>query len=237
MARATPFPVLVALCAVCALVLLAAPAAGAAGGGRPRAAAARPRPAAAHPARAARRPVAKARRPAAARTRRAARPERRCSPAGIRALHGTSRAERRVRCLINGQRLRAGLRPLRYDLCLDRAAERHGRDMVRRHYFAHSSIGGRSLAQRVQAAGYARHARSWLLGENLAWGAGNRASAHAAMRGWMHSPPHRRNILTAGFRDVGVAVVRGAPVSRNARPRPATFVVEFGARRPGRCSR
>jgi uncharacterized protein YkwD len=167
--------------------------------------------------------------------------DRRCSPAGVLALRGTSRVERSVRCLLNLQRARAGLRPLRYDRCLDRAAERHARDMVRRHYFAHFSSTGRTLAQRARAAGYVPRRGTWRLGENLAWGAGRRASARAAVRGWMHSPPHRANVLTAGFRDIGVAVVRGAPVrpgpGAEGQSAPATFVVEFGARSGRGCGR
>lgn len=165
---------------------------------------------------------------------------RRCSPAGIRALGGTARVERRVRCLINQRRALSHLRPLRYDRCLDRAAERHARDMVRRHYFAHSSRNGRGIAARVRAAGYLRRAARWRVGENLAWGAGASAGARRTVRAWLRSRPHRANVLARGFRDVGVAVVRGAPIRRDARRRgarraPATYVVEFGARDGGRC--
>ena len=32
------------------------------------------------------------------------------------------------------------------------------------------------------------------------------------MRAWMHSPPHRHNILSRQFRDVGIGVARGVPV-------------------------
>lgn len=166
---------------------------------------------------------------------------RRCSAAGIRAVHGTTRAERRIRCLLNARRALAGLRPLRWDACLDRAAERHARDMVRRRYFAHSSLSGRTVAQRARAAGYLPRGGRWSLGENLAWGAGSRATAVATVRGWLRSPPHRRNILGRGFRDVGIAVVRGAPVPLPARARTgtvrATVVADFGARAPGRCRR
>jgi hypothetical protein len=52
------------------------------------------------------------------------------------------------------------------------------------------------------------------------------------MRAWMHSPPHRHNILSRHFRDVGIGVARGVPV-RGFRhvPLRATFSVEFGAHR------
>jgi hypothetical protein len=59
----------------------------------------------------------------------------------------------------------------------------------------------------------------------------------------MHSLPHRANILQPAYRDVGVAVVRGAPVpdalGRLARAGAATFVAELGARTAtrGRCGR
>ncbi|MDO8184848.1 CAP domain-containing protein [Conexibacter sp. JD483] len=169
------------------------------------------------------------------------RSEKRCSPAGIRAAHGTARAERRIRCLLNARRARTGMRPLRWDRCLDRAAERHARDMVRRRYFAHASLGGRTLVQRARATGYVPRNGRWSLGENLAWGAGRRATAAATVRGWLRSPPHRRNVFTSRFRDVGIAVVHGAPVRlpRGARARVArvTVVAEFGARAPGRCRR
>lgn len=179
--------------------------------------------------------------PASGGVRERPRGEHRCTAAGIHALRGTARVERQIRCRLNARRARAGLRPLRWDACLDRAAERHARDMVRRRYFAHASLGGRTLVQRARAAGYLPRRGRWTLGENLAWGAGRRATAVATVRGWLRSPPHRRNVLTARFRDVGIAVVRGAPVPIPARARAgvvrATIVAEFGARQPGRCRR
>jgi uncharacterized protein YkwD len=236
---------LVSVAALLLGLLLAPPAASAAAHGQPLAQTAGAADASARPAQRtdASRSAAAARRakkPSAGRKHRRAKPPRvrRCSPAGIRAARGTARMERRVRCILNGRRARIGLPPLRYNRCLDRSAERHARDMVQRRYFAHSSRGGLSLAQRVRLAGYVAGARGWLLGENLAWGAGRRGSAHAAVRGWLHSPPHRRNIYTGGFRDIGVAAVRGAPVkgARVSRDRrPITYVVEFGARSGGRC--
>jgi uncharacterized protein YkwD len=50
----------------------------------------------------------------------------------------------------------------------------------------------------------------------------------AVFKEWMHSPPHRANILDPGFRDAGVGVARGYPLG-GARG-SATYTVDFGAR-------
>jgi uncharacterized protein YkwD len=44
----------------------------------------------------------------------------------------------------------------------------------------------------------------------------------------MDSPGHRANILKRGYRDLGVGVVLGVPVSGAA---GATYTVDFGVRR------
>ncbi|HEY4280024.1 MAG TPA: CAP domain-containing protein [Conexibacter sp.] len=144
--------------------------------------------------------------------------------------------------MLNQRRARFGMRPLRYNRCLDLAAERHARDMVARHYFDHSSSTGRDLTQRARAAGYVPRAGSWRVGENLAWGVGPGSTARGAVLDWMRSPPHRANVLQPRYHDVGVAVVHGAPVpdalGRLARAGAATFVAEFGARTAAhRCGR
>jgi uncharacterized protein YkwD len=138
--------------------------------------------------------------------------------------------ERALLCLVNRVRRRAGLRALRVNRCLDRAAERHARDMVARRYFAHSSSSGAGLGQRARAFGYAARRPHWVVGENLAWGAGPASRARWVVRAWMRSPGHRQNILTGRFRHVGVAAVRGTPVYVRGVARPRTFTVDFGAR-------
>jgi uncharacterized protein YkwD len=42
----------------------------------------------------------------------------------------------------------------------------------------------------------------------------------------MKSPGHRHNILTPGFREIGIAIVAGAPVAGVADA--ATYATEFG---------
>lgn len=132
-------------------------------------------------------------------------------------------------CLINAERRRRGMRGLRLNRRLGKAARRHARDMTRRGYFSHDSLDGRTFVDRIMRTRYVRGRRgNWVLGENLAWGSGRRATPRAIVRAWMRSRGHRRNILNRRFREIGVAFVRDAPVG-DAR-RAATFVTEFGRR-------
>ncbi|MGN6187650.1 MAG: CAP domain-containing protein, partial [Conexibacter sp.] len=153
------------------------------------------------------------------------------SPGGLlRTRAAVLHAQRRVLCLMNRARARYGLPPLHTNRCLHRVAARHAHDMVNRHYFAHITPNGWSPGARARASGYVPRRAAWLVGENIAWGVAAAARPSWVMRAWMHSPPHRRNILSPHFRDVGIGVARGVPV-RGFRgvPLRATFSVEFGA--------
>jgi uncharacterized protein YkwD len=153
-----------------------------------------------------------------------------CGNANSAPTHTSRHAVARATvCLLNVERRSRNLRPLRLNARLSKAAQEHSRDMVRRHYFSHTTPDGISFAQRIRGAGYLRAARSWLVGETLAWGSRNRGAAARIVQAWMQSPPHREEILRPSFRDVGIGVVRGIP-----RPLPrggATYTADFGVKR------
>ncbi len=130
-------------------------------------------------------------------------------------------------CLLNRERAAHRLRALRLDRRLGLAARRHSRDMIAHRYFAHDSRNGKRFSSRIAKTGWMRGRERCLVGENLAWGAGPRATPRAIVRAWMESPPHRRNILQLRFRVVGIAAVIGAPVRVAARA--ATYTTDFGA--------
>jgi uncharacterized protein YkwD len=130
-------------------------------------------------------------------------------------------------CTINAQRDRYGLRPLKLNKRLSRAARGHARDMVRRDYFAHDSLGGGTFVDRIRRSGYLRGASSWSVGENLAWGSHERSAPRTITEMWMNSPGHRANILSASFREIGIGLAIGGP---NAGGQAATYATEFGAR-------
>jgi uncharacterized protein YkwD len=127
-------------------------------------------------------------------------------------------------CLLNRARSRHGLPPLRLNVKLSHAARRHSRDMVRHRYFAHDSRNGRSPFDRMRATHYVPRNASWWLGENIGWGSGSLAEPIAMVRAWIHSPPHRANILSRHFRDIGIGIALGAPAGGGG----ATYTTDFG---------
>jgi uncharacterized protein YkwD len=127
-------------------------------------------------------------------------------------------------CLVNAQRRQHGLRLLRTDARLVRAGAAHARDMVRRRYFSHRSLDGRSPLQRILRTGYGRNRRV-TGGENLGW-VGRRSDTPRTIVGaWMNSPAHRQVILLPAFRKAGVAAVPGIPVGDGP---GTTYALEAG---------
>jgi uncharacterized protein YkwD len=135
-------------------------------------------------------------------------------------------------CVLNAQRERHGLRPLKLNKRLSKAARRHARDMARRKYFTHDSLGGGTFVDRIRRTGYLRGARGWFVGENLAWGTLERSAPRAITKMWMGSPGHRANILSPSFREVGIGLAYGAPVRVGGAP-AATYATDFGTAKRG----
>ena len=100
---------------------------------------------------------------------------------------GVGKAKDATLCLLNNERERRGLRALKLNDKLSVAARRHAEAMARRNFFAHGDFVGR-----IRAARYLSGARSWTVGENIAWGSWDYATPASIHQGWMKSPPHRR---------------------------------------------
>jgi uncharacterized protein YkwD/uncharacterized membrane protein required for colicin V production len=110
-------------------------------------------------------------------------------------------AEARMLKLVNEERARAGLAPVKVDPQLTEAARAHSRDMLAKGYFAHENNEGQRPADRVSAAGV----RWAVVGENLALA----PTVDIAHEGLMKSPGHRENILSPQYHRVGIGVVDG----------------------------
>lgn len=141
-----------------------------------------------------------------------------CAGASARpARVSTATARQATLCLLNIQRAKHHLRPLRENRKLDRAAASHSKSMVRNKYFDHGDFAGR-----IHHAGY----RGYTVGENIAWGSLGYSTPKSIVNMWMHSAGHRANILHASFRDIGIGIADGAPESGVGGA--ATYTTDFG---------
>lgn len=124
-------------------------------------------------------------------------------------VNGPTAAEAKVLRLVNAQRTKRGLRPVKVRYDLTRAARAHSAEMARRRILTHSCANGDSVATRLRSYGYTTSGCSyWRVGEDIAWG--TQGSLHATptaiVAAWMKSTSHRRVILTSNFRDAGVGI-------------------------------
>jgi hypothetical protein len=106
---------------------------------------------------------------------------------------------RRVFDLTNQDRQQQGLQPLRWDDALAAAAQAHAVRMTQQRTLSHQYPGEPELMERAASAG--AHFRA--IAENIAMA----PSPESIENGWMHSLPHRTNIMDPKMDALGVAVV------------------------------
>lgn len=100
----------------------------------------------------------------------------------------------------NRERAAAGLQPLAWDSALAAAARQHALLMAQEHLLSHQYPNESPLAERAARAG----AKFSMIAENVAVG----EDPESIHYGWMHSPGHRKNILSPDLAAVGIATVR-----------------------------
>ncbi len=117
--------------------------------------------------------------------------------------------------MTNEARAESDLQTLKINPVLVKAAEEKVKDMVEKSYFAHTSPDGITPWFWFSDVGY----KFAYAGENLAVGFNESAQVHS---GWINSPTHKANILSANFTEIGIAVADGYHKGK-----PATFVVQM----------
>lgn len=136
-----------------------------------------------------------------------------CNGAGAQASSASAgKLRAALLCVVNRKRTANGLRALKVDRKLKKAAGRHARDMLRHGYFAHQRAGGPDLTDRLRRAGF--RGAAW--GETIAYGCGSSGSPRATLRLWMNSPPHRSIILSGTYGRGGIGVTTSAPCGRGS---------------------
>lgn len=96
-----------------------------------------------------------------------------------------------------GQRF-AAAPPLTLAPLLEKAAQAHARDMAKHSLFEHRGSDGSAPAERVTRTGY----RWRTVAENIAAGA---RDPETVVKGWLDSPGHCGNIMSADYTQMGVA--------------------------------
>jgi uncharacterized protein YkwD len=112
--------------------------------------------------------------------------------------------ERRVVQEINAVRGEHMRPPLRTDADLTRVAREYSCALLQRGALSHTDPDGKTVSDRVLAAGK----KFLAVGENLASSTGPGDPLGAAIDAWMRSPAHRETILRPDFTDTGVGVCR-----------------------------
>jgi uncharacterized protein YkwD len=135
----------------------------------------------------------------------------------VNAVPQTFNAERALLESANRERVAQGLAPLHWNANLAAAAHAHALLMAQRNTLSHQFSGEAPLQDRARSAG----ARFTEVAENVAEG----PSAEMIHASWMHSPPHRANLLDPELTDIGIAIAAGAPGPGSGRA-PMLFAVQ-----------
>ena len=108
---------------------------------------------------------------------------------------------KQVADLVNQERAKAGLSPLKVDVTVQSAAQVRAKEIV--SSFSHTRPNGSSFSSALTEAGVSVRGA----GENIAYG---QSSPEKVMEGWMNSSGHRANILNSSYTSIGVGCYQGA---------------------------
>jgi uncharacterized protein YkwD len=107
--------------------------------------------------------------------------------------------------MLNKKRVDNGFSPLVWSDDLEAVARQHSQNMAEFQFFSHRGLDNKLVSDRADEAGVGR----WrAIGENIAFNRGFDDPVSKAVELWLDSPSHRRNLLSAAWKEsaVGVAV-------------------------------
>ncbi len=118
-------------------------------------------------------------------------------------LSADDKIVKEVVTLVNQERAKQGLAPLKENVKLSTVARTKSEDMAKNNYFSHTSPTYGSPFDMMKQFGITYSAA----GENIAMG---QPTAASVMDGWMNSPGHKANILSKDFTEIGVGIAKNA---------------------------
>jgi len=102
--------------------------------------------------------------------------------------------------LINSYRNQHGLKPVRLNVLLTKAAKAHSSDLAQWDRISHFGSNGSTPWDRVKQTGY----RASLAAENVGTG---QSTFEEVLDGWKKSPGHNKNLLLRDAEHLGIALV------------------------------
>lgn len=107
--------------------------------------------------------------------------------------------------LVNQERRRKRLDDLEWNDDLARLARDYSRKMARENFFDHYDSDGESVIDRAKSA----RLKDWSkIGENLFYCEGFSNYANIAVKGWLKSSSHRRNMLDREWMETGIGIAK-----------------------------
>lgn len=123
--------------------------------------------------------------------------------------------------LINEYRVEQSQTKLTTNSYLENVALQKGRDMLDKNYFSHYGIDGREPWEWIDTAFYDFKS----MGENLAM---DFLTANSVFTAFQKSPAHDRNLVSASYSEIGIAILNGYLDGHNTN----VMVVFFGSPKP-----
>lgn len=116
--------------------------------------------------------------------------------------------------LVNAERAKVGVAPLKFHPLLNESAQLYGERMAEEGFFSHVTPNGETLKDRVRDSGYydrtysedCRCVKGYALGENLARG---QRTPQEAVDAWLRSPSHKEAMLSDDYHDTGIGISAG----------------------------
>jgi len=121
----------------------------------------------------------------------------------------SSITEENIINLTNKERINLGIPPLTANQLLSKAAYDKGKAIIASQTFQHN-IEGKKFSTWIKEAGY----EYAYVGENLAI---DFNTSEGAVKAWLESPSHRKNLLNDKFREIGIAVIEDQFENKNTK--------------------
>ena len=114
-------------------------------------------------------------------------------------LKEDEQSELKMLALINEERERVGLDKLKLQDNLQQLARKYAKEMWQKQFFSHSNPEGLTIYDRLKK----NNIKYIMAGENLALA----PTVNLAHKGFMDSPPHKKNIMDPNFQHAGIGAI------------------------------